>query len=241
MPAIRITSPSLRRLLCVVSCIFALAAPAAAKCKVKAIFVQPPSGAPSTAVLVVGAKYFDLELPQRNLSEAVELPAGELVVGVLTQRPVEGEMPKNITKFKIPENWTNCILLFFHDENNKTFPARVIPVNASTANFPLGNTVIFNASEATVAGTFGNRKVLVSPGKSKTVKAPRTGSGSYLVSIDCAYKGDEKPIALCRSTWQHEDEARQILFVTPSPGNKIPRMWGIIDREQPPTEDIPTE
>lgn len=219
-------------LLSVAACLFVLAQPLAAACKVKAIFIQPPAGVPEQAVLVTGGKYFDISLPQRNLSSAVEMPAGELLVGVLAEKPGESEIPQGIPSFKIPETWSNCILLFFHDPDNPTFPARVIPVNASFADFPLGNTVIFNASAATVVGKFGKQTVHVAPGKSKTIEPPRTGSGSYLVEIDCAFKGDKEATALCRSTWQHEANARQILFVTPAPGYKIPRIWGILDRQQ---------
>lgn len=209
------------------------AVPAAAACKVRAIFVQPPDDVPEKAVLVVGENYLDIELPQRNLSPEVTLPAGALVVGVLPDKPAaQSELPAGTPNFKIPETWTNCILLFFHDPSNKVFPAKIIPVNASSADFPLGHTLIFNVSSATVAAKFGEIVARVKPDQSVSVKPPRSGSGAYPIAIDCAYPGDKEPIALCRSTWQHEANARQILFITPLPGQKIPRVWGILDREQ---------
>ena len=139
-------------------------------------------------------------------------------------------MPLGAPNFKIPETGTDCILLFFHDPTNKVFPAKIIPVNASDANFPLGHTVIFNVSSATVVAKFGEIATQVKPGQSVTVKPPRAGSGNYPVAIDCTYPGESTPIALCRSTWQHEAQARQILFVTPMPQQKNPRVWGVLDR-----------
>lgn len=225
-----LSSLSRYRLLAVAAGILISAVPAAAACKVRAIFVQPPDDVPEKAVLVVGQKYLDIELPQRNLSPEVELPAGALIVGVLPDKPAQSELPAGTPSFKIPETWTNCILLFFHDPSNKVFPAKIIPVNASSADFPLGHTLIFNVSSATVMAKFGEEIARVKPGQSVTVKPPRSGSGDYPVAIDCAYPGDKEPTALCRSTWQHEANARQILFVTPLPEQKVPRVWGVLDR-----------
>lgn len=224
-------SPSRHRLLAVASSLILSVVSATAACKVKAIFVQPPDDVPEKAVLVAGQKFLDIELPQRNLSPTVELPAGALVVGVLSTKPTQSEMPAGAPSFKIPETWTDCILLFFHDPSNKVFPAKIIPVNASSADFPLGHTVIFNVSPATVMAKFGEEIARVKPGQSVTVKPPRSGSGDYPIAIDCAYPGDKQPTALCRSTWQHEADARQILFVTPMPEQKIPRIWGVLDRQ----------
>lgn len=213
--------------------LFLTVVPATAACKVKAIFVQPPDAVPEKAVLVVGNKFLEIELPQRNLSPEVEMSAGDLLVGVLPTKPVKPEMPPGAPSFKIPETWTNCILLFFHDPKNPVFPARIIPVNASSADFPLGHTVIFNVSPTTVAAKFGGENAQIKPGQSVTVKQPRSGSGAYPVAIDCLFPGEKEPFALSRTTWQHEANARQILFVTPMPGQKNPRIWGILDRPEP--------
>ena len=106
-------------------------------------------------------------------------------------------------------------------------------MNASVASFPLGHTVIFNVSSATFVAKFGKIATQVKPGQSVTVKPPRAGSGNYPVAIDCTYSGDTTPIALRRSTWQHEANARQILFVTPMPQQKNPCIWGVLDRPAP--------
>lgn len=233
MPSLRTSLPFRHCFASVAAGLLLAAFPASAACKVKAMFVQPPVGVPEKAVLFTGEKFLDIELPQRNLSTAVELPAGELVVAVLAGKLPVAEIPATAPKFKIPEAWTDCILLFFHDPKNTVFPARVIPVNASNADFPLGHTVVFNVSPASVMAKFGEEIVRVKPGQTVTVKPPRSGSGDYPIAIDCAYPGDKEPTALCRSTWQHEANARQILFITPLPEQKIPRVWGILDRPAP--------
>lgn len=231
MPAIRTFSTSRRWLASVAACLTLTALPAAA-CKVKAIFVQPPEAVPEKAFLFTGEKTEEIELPQRNLSVAVELPAGDLVVAVLPDKPTQSEIPAAAPKIKIPDAWTSCILLFFHDPTNKVFPARVITVNTSSADFPLGHTVMFNVTTATVLAKFGSEVIRVKPGQSGTVKPSASVDGDYPIAIDCAYPGDKEPTAICRSTWPLETNARQIVFVTPVPDQKVPRIWGVLDRNQ---------
>jgi hypothetical protein len=215
----------------IATCLLLSAHSASAKCKVKAIFIEPLDEVPETAVLGVNQQFTDIDLPKRNLSDSVELNAGESPIIVLPSKPIGGKIPPGIPHFTIPATWSSCILLFFHDPHNKVFPAKVIPVNASSADFPLGDTLIFNVSEATVAARLGTEVMKILPGKSVAVKPPRRGSGSYLAAIDCFFPSDTEPTALCRSTWQHEAEARQILFICPQADEKIPRVWGILDRE----------
>jgi hypothetical protein len=228
------------RLLMAAACLAATALPCQAARKARAIFIQPPDQAPETAMLFTGSEYAEIELPQRNLSAEVELPDGDLAVAILPGKLAgDAKVPADAPKIKIPAAWGRCLLLFFPDPSNKTFPARVIPVNASTADFPKGHTLIYNVSSAAIIGKFGDQIIKVLPGKSATMKPPISHFGAYPVDIDCAFPGDKKPTSLCRSNWQHDPDARQIMFVTPASGYKVPRVWGILDRQLPDEKKKP--
>ena len=123
-------------------------------------------------------------------------------------------------------------MLFFPDPKNPVFPARVIPLNASTGSFPIGHTLIYNVSNAAIMARMNKEVAKILPGKSELVKPPLTAFGSYPVAIDGLLPGETKARAVCRSTWQHDPDARQILFITPAPGYDVPRVWGILDREK---------
>jgi hypothetical protein len=129
------------------------------------------------------------------------------------------------------------ILLFLPDPSNKLFPARVLPVNASTDKLPAGHTLFYNFTEATVYGKFGNIVVTVKPGKSTNMKPPIDESGSYPVEIDCRIPGEEKTTALARSSWRHSPDSRQIVFIVPPPQGKLPRLWSLNDT--PPQASSP--
>ncbi len=200
--------------------------------KVRAIHIQPVDASLAKVVLFTGKDYAEIELPSRNLSPEVDLPDGDLTVAVLTTRPPAGQpLPADVPKFSIPESWGRCILLCFPDPTRKPLPLRIIPVNASTADFPMGQTRIYNVTGATVAAKFGEEVLRIAPGQNGSFKAPVEGFASYPVAIDCQFPGEKDPVAVCRTNWQNDPEARQIMFVTPSPGYKVPRIWGILDRE----------
>ncbi|MFM2198209.1 MAG: hypothetical protein RLZZ505_1641 [Verrucomicrobiota bacterium] len=231
------STSSLSRILLFAVCIAASILPADAR-KARAIFVQPPDQAAGKAALFTGKEYLEIELPRRNFSPEVDLPAGDLNLAILPgQLAPDSEVPAGAPKIHIPEAWSRCLLLFLPDPSNKVFPARVIPVNASGADFQKGHTLVFNASTAAIMGNFGGQSVKVLPGKFGIMKEPVSGFGAYPVDIACVFPGDAKPTYICRSSWQHDPEARQILFVTPAPGYKIPRVWGILDHQR--TEDSP--
>lgn len=214
-------------------CLAAMTLPTSAR-KARAIFVQPTGEAVEKAVFFSGTDYVEIELPRRNFSPEVDLPPGDLVLAVLPDRLApNAEVPAGAQKITIPAAWSRCLFVVIPDPNNKVFPARVIPVNASADVFPKGETRIYNLSKAAIRGNFGGQAVKVLPGESGVIKPPISAFGSYPVEIDCAFPGDTKPTSICRSQWQHDPEARQILFVTPTPGIKVPRIWGILDHPQP--------
>ena len=215
------------------TCLLAMALPSAAARKVRAVFISPGSSGLEKAVLFTGTQYAKIELPQRSFSPEVDLPEGDLLAAILpAPLGADQKLPAAAPKIKIPAAWERCILLFFPDPSNPVFPARVIPVNASTADFPKGHSLIYNVSTAAIMAKFGEEAISVKPGGTASLKPPIANFGDYLVAIDCILPGDAKPTAICRSTWQHDPDVRQILFVTPSPGFKVPRVWGILDREQ---------
>ena len=216
-----------------VYCLLLLAMqPVLAARKVRAIFIQPGPNAPEKALLWDGKSGFELELPQRNFSPEVNAPEGDLDLLCLTGPPATGKaVPAGAPRVKLPKEWKRSLLLFFPDPSNSAFPARVIAINASEADFKMGHSLVFNVSKATIRGKFGNEVVTVSPGAKAVIKPPVNGKGDYLVAIDSAMPGDKEATPICRTTWRHEPEARQILFVTPEAGRDVPRVWGILDRE----------
>lgn len=199
--------------------------------EISTIYLPGAGGAIPKAYLLGAPKAIEVELPQRNLSPTVKIPNGDLTLAALSSLPAEdGKIPGGAPRVSIPESWNRCILVFLGDPRNTVFPVRIIPINASQANFPKGNTLIYNLSKSTILAQFGKERVQLEAGKSESFGAPIQGFGSYPMGIDCIPHGETKPRAVCRSVWQHDPESRQILFVVPQEGQVIPRVWGVLDK-----------
>lgn len=221
------------RVVLTLGCLFVFTLSASAARKVRAILIPPADGTLQKATLFISGKATEIELPQRNFSPEIELPDGDLLVAILSKVPGPGEVvPTAAPTVSIPAAWERCILLFFPDPSNTVFPARVIPVNATTGGFPNGHTLIYNVSTAVIIGKFGEESITINPGKNAFLKPQVADYADYPVAIDCVFPGDTKPTSICRSSWQHYPDARQFLFITPAPGFKIPRAWGVLDRSE---------
>ncbi|MBK1831519.1 hypothetical protein JIN77_12330 [Verrucomicrobiaceae bacterium R5-34] len=220
------------RIQSIILLVLLVAAPMLSARTVRAIFLQPHRGAPKTAFLFTGTKSIEIDLPRRNLSPQVEIPEGKVTLAVSQSKLTEGvEVPRGIQSVKIPAQWSRCLLVFIPKPNRPGFPAVVMAINSSDSNIAKGDTMVYNLSDALFIGKFGNQTQLsVRPRKSGIVKAPIDKRGSYPVAIDCVLPETKKRSAICRTNWMHHPKARQILFVVPSSGQKVPRVWGVLDR-----------
>ena len=201
---------------------------------IRSVFLQAPRNAPEVALLYPSeaGEGVEVALPARNLSPEVELPAGDLVLYVLSNPPIEGEeIPAGAQKISIPAAWKNCTIIFIPDRQNKIFPGRAIVVNSTNDNFPKGDTIVYNLSNVQFTGNFGKEVVRLRPKKSGIFKAPLPVAGVYPVAMDCVLPTKEKR-TITRTKWVHNPNARQILFVTPTKGRAIPRVWSVLDHRE---------
>jgi hypothetical protein len=197
----------------------------------RTILIQAPTKVPEKVMIYTGVEYLDIELTQRNFSTKIKLPDGDLTLALLPDKLASGDqMPAEAPRFTIPASWGRCLLVFFADPANKVIPLRVIAVNASPDHFPIGHTLLYNFSNVRIHGDFGGQMVSLLPGKRCFIKPPISQVGAYPVMIECVFPNDKKVSTVFRSNWRHEPDARQLLFVTPSAGHKIPRVWGVLDR-----------
>ena len=218
------------------SCLMGLFATASSDAReIRTIYLPGAGKALKKAYLANQKTAIEIKFPQRNLSPPVDIPEGELVFAVLPEPPVDDEkISPTAPRVKIPRSWKHCLIIFLSDPSNKVFPVKAIPVNADNENLPKGKTLIFNLSETMVHGKFGTREVTLKSGKSKSFDAPIRKFGSYQVAIKCLVKGEKRSRVITRTSWQHDPEVRQLLFVVPQKGREIPRVWGVLDRFKEP-------
>lgn len=216
--------------------IAAVLAPLSASCQeaggrsARTVYLKRPAEAPATAVLVHEGGNIQISLPAMNLSEPVKLPQGDLVLAVLPQAPAaDSPIPPAAPQVKIPAAWSQVLLLFFPDPTNKAFPVRVLPFDASIGSFKPGEMLCLNQSTAVVNGSLGEAKFQIDPGQSAIIKSSLKEAGDYPVEVDCLLKGETRPRPICRATWRHDLNTRQILFIVNTDDRAVPRIWSVVE------------
>ena len=96
-----------------------------------------------------------------------------------------------------------------------------------------------NLSEATVGGTLGGRKFHLAPRQDLMLKPPLDDNGDYAVAVDFKSAGQAVSRPLCRTTWRHDPEIRQLVFITSAGDRPAPRIWSVEESIRAPTTTAP--
>ena len=200
----------------------------------KAVFIDPPNDAPRRVFLVAPEKdAIEVELPRRNLSEDIIIPAGDLVYAILPEKLEEGEtVPAGMPVLKISSEWSRTYLIFEFDKKAKKFPIKVKAIDGSAGKFPAGHTRLINLTEARIHGKFGSKEVSLLPDQVKNLGPVVQGRGDFPVLIRCLEKGAEKPKTLKDTRWQHDPRSRQLVFISEPAGARIPTIRCLSDIEK---------
>ncbi|MGB0372341.1 MAG: hypothetical protein ACPGN3_13490 [Opitutales bacterium] len=205
--------------------------------EIRAIFLNGSQDSPQTAYLHSKEFSETIHLPRKILSPSTTVPNGNLSFAVLSQAPAEEEevlIPENAQIVTIPKEWTRCILLFVPKSQNTEFPAAVYPINASGDSFPSGHTMIYNFSQNSIAGKFGEQVVMIAAGSKAIIGEPREGRGSYRVDMACELPTHENPVVFYGTSWMHYPDRKQLMFITPPTGNrKTPTIRLVLDSRTP--------
>ncbi|MGJ8641917.1 MAG: hypothetical protein ACSHX9_00800 [Luteolibacter sp.] len=186
---------------------------------VQILYCQAGSDAPTEAYLYVGESLVvETELPRDNFSETFEISKGDIKLTFISSALEEGlTVPDGAPEVDISSEWKKVLLLVMEDNENATMPIRVKAIDASDKVFGLGSIYMCNLSEVEVAGTVGDKELVLKPGDVRVVKNPVRKAGSYPVKLDKQVADEKKPQRFIKQMWVHDEEVRQVLFILPKP------------------------
>jgi len=194
------------------------------------LFLGAPADAPEKLQLFDGQASQEVELPQMNLSPVYKLPAGELVIRLLTTAPLKpGEVIPNAPKAAIPEAMTDFYLLVSSDPANKIVPVKLQVIDADAAKFRKGQMLWFNLTANSVGGQVGTEELAMAANSKTIVNAPASRNEDYNVNLSFRIPGNEVLYPLCETKWQHDTRSRSVLFVVSVDGGRTPRILGFPD------------
>jgi hypothetical protein len=194
------------------------------------IYTNKPVGAPQEAYLFDGVKSQKVLLPTMNLSEVIELPMGDISLG-LVDREINDPVlfPKGAPSVKIPGNYKDIYLFLSVDNSNKVLPIKIKVVNVDKDKLRIGHTLWFNMSDHNIGAILGSQKVVL-PANKVTISAPPIGeSGFYAAQFNYQKngQGDFRPVM--NKSWWHDNTSRHIGFIFDT-GAKMPKIITIRDR-----------
>jgi hypothetical protein len=189
---------------------------------------------PSPLYLYDGTKAQEIELPRMNLSQPYGMPAGALSLKLLSAPPAEGKpVDPAAPGASVAETVGAFYLLLTADPANKVVPVRMQVIDASAEHFKPGQMLWYNLTGVDVTGQVGKQQLAVKARSKVILDAPAAGQQDYNVSLDYKHPTDGKTYPICETRWQHDPQARTILFIAAEGGSPIPRVMSFRDNPEP--------
>lgn len=185
---------------------------------------------PEPLYLHDGKSTRQVEVPRMNLSTPYEMPGGALTLRLLTAIPAEGQPPNPAApSAAVAEGIGSFYLLVTADPANKAVPVRMQVIDASVDRFKPGQMLWYNLTATDVGGEVGTQKVAIKARSKEITDAPAKAAEDYNVKLVYRSQKDQAPQPICETRWQHDPQARTVLFVVNEPGTPLPRIFAFPD------------
>lgn len=195
---------------------------------------------PAKLHLFDGTTSREVELPRMNLSPVYELPQGPITLR-LSSEPLTPDLapPANLPSVNVSESAQDIYLLLTPDSKIKPLPIRLQVINASSDQFRTGQMRWFNLTPTTVQGIVGKHRISFGPRSLKTIDAPADNTGTFPVNLYYLNDPKGKPYPLCETSWNHNAEARTLVFIFQTGDARAPRILGFPDHRIAATAATP--
>ncbi|MES2923629.1 MAG: hypothetical protein V4819_18885 [Verrucomicrobiota bacterium] len=215
-------------LLCLIPTLVTAQPKAARSCRV--VFASAPADAPEKLFLFDGTSSQEVELPQMNLSPIYKLPAGPLVVSLLSAAPAKAKgISPDAPKVTIPEAVTDFYLIVTSDPSNTIAPVKLQMVDATPNGFPKGRMIWFNLTANTVNGKVGTEQLALASNSRVVLGLPTATGGDYPVNLTFRQPGNDVDHPLCETKWSHDGLPSTLFVLVMESGSRTPRVLAFTD------------
>lgn len=215
-----------------------LCAQPAGKRTCRVLFLDAPDSAPNKLFLFDGAASREIELPRLNLSKVYALPGGPLRLRLLPAPLADPKLvPADAPTADVPEAFGDIYLILGHDPSNKTAPARMQVVDASSSKLAAGHMLWYNITPHEVGGIVGSSRLALKPNSRLILDPPASGSTDYDVKLAYRIAGEKEYDPICETKWLHDPRSRAIVFVLGGPAGRTPRVMMFSDYREPEEKD----
>ncbi len=210
-------------------CVVAQASPRS--CRI--VFPERPNNSPKTAYLFDGSKSIPVTLPSMNLSEVIELPAGDLTIAMTAQEINDPKLlPPGSPVLRIPEAITDFYIIITPEPKNTTIPVHMNLVDSGAGKLKPGETLWYNYTGHRIAAKLGEAEMSIDPNSRTISKGAMADSGYYKAQFiyQAGGKGPFAPIT--EQMWWHDAKCKHLGFIV-STGGKLPKIYYFRDFRLP--------
>jgi hypothetical protein len=196
------------------------------------IYLMRDGDDPTEAYFFDGHMSHKVQLPTLNFSEVIELPTGNITVGMSPESvDVAAGFPDGAPTVAIPEQMTDVYLLLHKDPENKIFPIKMRTLNIDDKNLKTGQTLWINLSSHTIATQMGEEKIVIPPKKISISSPPLKKSGYFLAQF--AYQKDSQGpfLPVMKKSWWFDATSKNLGFIVDT-GARMPKIFTVRDRRQ---------
>jgi hypothetical protein len=178
------------------------------------IYLMRGEDGPTEAYLFDGHQAHKVLLPTLNFSEVIELPRGNITVGMSADSVSSAEeFPAGAPTIAIPAQVNDVYLLLHNDPKNKVFPMSMKSINVDDRNLKAGQTLWINLSQHTVAAQMGEKEIVISPGKISVSEAPLRESGYFLAKFRYQPESKGPFLPVMKKSWWFDATSRNLGFI----------------------------
>jgi len=193
------------------------------------IYLMRGADDPTEAYLFDGKMSHKMQLPKLNFSEIIELPAGNITVGMSHDSVDEGEeFPDGAPTVAIPEQVTDVYLLLHKDAKNKVFPIKMRTLNIDDKNLKPGQTLWINLSNHTVASQMGEERTVIFPSKISISSPPLKQSGYFMAEFAYQRNSEGPFLPVIRKSWWFDATSKNLGFIVDT-GARMPKIFTVRD------------
>ncbi len=214
-------------------CVVAQAGPRS--CRI--VFPERANNSPKSAYLFDGNKSIPVTLPSMNLSEVIELPAGDLTIA-MTSREINDPklLPADAPLLEIPAAMADLYIILTPDPKSPEFPFKMSALNAGGDALKPGHALWVNLTGHRIAVELADLKISMDPMQQTTSGPPLSASGYFAARFTYQQNGEGAFASITEQSWWYDVRCRHLGIIM-NTGAKLPKICFLRDFRTPAADD----
>jgi hypothetical protein len=195
----------------------------------RVFFLERSADAPGEAFLFDGTHSQKVALSSMNLSRIIELPPGEITLGLTPNEVLDPEtFPEGVPRATIPEAYTDFYLIMTSDPTNRIIPIRMHAIQID-GKLKSGETLWINLTQHNILAKLGNQTLMIPHKKQKICPAPLSESGYYSANFSYQRNATGKFLPIMNKSWWLDHQSKHLGFIVGTDA-RLPKIFTIRDR-----------